>query len=378
MPVPRAPNGALPPGLLARLGSAGGIIAGQSFICPSAMSFRILLCLSLLFPSFLVHADTVWLRSGDRLTGKIKLYDSGKLLLSTNFAGVITIESDKISSVDSTQEVMVRFKEGGPQLLHGLQAGESGQVGLNGSAARPLALADVRQIVPHKPITKDWRWTGNIDGALDQKRADKDTDKIDMRAKTVLRNRNWRNTLEGEYHREVKDAKVSTDNYSVQYALDRFWSDHWFWQGRLEYWRDSVDILAVEKDIGTGPGYQFWEDELGAFSLTALVYRSELELTSPERLTVHFAALGWDYKYFLLAKRLELFSEGNYQKMLEKMNSENLDDIDTMTRGRLGLRYKVTSWASLNVRTEWERYSFKSDRADNSERRLLMGVGVNW
>ncbi|PJI49003.1 MAG: peptide chain release factor RF-3 [Pseudomonas sp.] len=323
-------------------------------------------------------ADTVWLKSGDRLSGKIKLYDSGKLLLNTDFAGVITIEGSKISSVESVQDLMVRFKGGEQQLLHGLQAGQPGQVGLDGSAPRSVALADVRQVVPHTPIAKDWRWSGNVDAAMDQKRAAKDTDKVDVRAKTVVRNRNWRNTLEGEYHREVKDANVATDNYNLQYALDRFWGEHWFWQGRLEYWRDWVDELAIERDVATGPGYQFWDDETGAFSLTALIYRSELELTYPEQLKVYSSALGWDYRHFLLAKRLELFSDGTYQKMMEKMESEYLYDIDTISRGRLGLRYKVTSWASLNVRTEWEKITFKADAPDNSDRRLVMGVGINW
>jgi hypothetical protein len=343
------------------------------------MIFRILLFLAACIYYLPSLADTVWLKSGDRLSGKIKLYDSGKLLLSTDFAGVITIEGSKIASVESAQDVMVRFKQGEQQLLHGLQAGQPGQVGLDGSAPSPIALADVRQVVPHKPITKDWRWSGNVDAALDRKRAEKDTDKVDIRAKTVVRNRYWRNTLEGEYHRELKDASVTTDNYNLQYALDRFWGEHWFWRGRLEYWRDEVDAMALERDVATGPGYQFWDDETGAFSLTALVYRSALELTFPEKLNVYSSALGWDYKHFLLAKRLELFSDGTYQKMMEKMESEYLYDIDTMMRGRLGLRYKMNSWASLSVRTEWEKITFKAaDAPDNSDRRLVMGVGVNW
>lgn len=342
------------------------------------MFSRILLLLAACLCSLPSLADTVWLKSGDRLSGKIKLYDSGKLLLGTDFAGVITIEGSKISRVESAQDLMVRFKQGGEQLFHGLQAGEPGQVGLDGSAPGSVALAGVWQVVPHRPKTKTWRWSGNVDVGVDQKRAEKDTDKVDVRAKTVVRNLYWRNTLEGEYHREVKDASVTTDNYNLEYALDRFWGEHWFWQGRLEYWRDEVDTLKVERDVATGPGYQFWDDETGAFSLTALIYRSELELTYPEKLNVNSSALGWDYKNFLSAKRLELFSDGTYQKMMEKMDSEYLYDIDTISRGRLGLRYKVTSWASLNVRTEWEKITFKADAPDNSDRRLVIGLGVNW
>ena len=44
---------------------------------------RTLLCVTLsalALPSF---ADTVWLKNGDRLTGKISVLDGGKLLIET-------------------------------------------------------------------------------------------------------------------------------------------------------------------------------------------------------------------------------------------------------------------------------------------------------
>jgi hypothetical protein len=340
---------------------------------------RILLCLFLLCPSFFAHADTVWLRSGDRLTGKVKLYDSGKLLLGTDFAGEIAIQSEKIASVESAQKLTVRFKDGELGYFQGVRPGQQDQPGrieLDGDSPRSVALAEVRQMVPHKPIAKDWVWNGNLDGALDRKWAEKSTDKYDLRLKATARNGVWRNTLVGEYHRELKDAKVSTDNYSLEYSLDRFLDRHWFWQGRLEYYRDQIDVLAVQKVMGTGPGYQFWDDELGAFSLTALVSRNDLEYVSPsEKLSLNSAGLNWDYKHYLLAKRFELFSDGRFDKMLD---SDNALDINYGFRGRLGLRYKVTSWASLNVRTEWDKMTTNSGEGSFNDRRLVMGVGVNW
>jgi len=39
-----------------------------------------------------VLADTVWMKNGDRLSGKIKVFDGGKLLLETPYGGSIALD----------------------------------------------------------------------------------------------------------------------------------------------------------------------------------------------------------------------------------------------------------------------------------------------
>jgi hypothetical protein len=348
-------------------------MAGFPFARRCTMSFRLLLCLLVLSTSCFSHADTVWLRNGDRLTGKIKLYDSGKLLLATDFAGEIAIRAERIASVESAQQLEVRFADGEQQRYQGLQAGQPGEIGLPGPAPRSVALSAVQQMVPLQPLLKDWVWNGNIDGALDRKSGSKDTDKLDVRLKATARNGQWRNTLVGEYHREAKDEKVATDNYALEYSLDRFLGRHWFWQGKLEYERDWVDDPKIARAVGTGPGYQFWDNELGAFSLTALVNRNDFVFTDNQTWNFYSAGLKWDLKRHLLAKRLELFSDGE----LDKPDSRGFG-IDYFVQGRLGIRYRMTSWASLSARTEWERISMTGGEGDVNDRRLVIGAGVNW
>ncbi len=48
------------------------------------MFSRTLLCLALCATATSALADTVWLKNGDRLSGKIKFFDGGKLLLETD------------------------------------------------------------------------------------------------------------------------------------------------------------------------------------------------------------------------------------------------------------------------------------------------------
>lgn len=213
-------------------------------------------------------------------------------------------------------------------------------------------------------------WKGNIDAALDYQRADKDTDDYDIDFKTTARHGRWRHIAEGEYNREFQDDVVTTDNWRAEYSLDRFITDKWFWEGRLVYKRDKVEDLSRQRTVGTGPGYQFWDDELGAFSLGSLVNRTDYEFRDGSKENFYSLAMKWDYNRYLIGKKVEFFTNGEVAKPLSGVADYALD-------AEMGLRYKVTDWASLNLKAERDIVS-GSDEADLSKTRYTAGFGVTW
>jgi len=211
-----------------------------------------------------VLADTVWMKNGDRLSGKIKVFDGGKLLLETPYGGSIALDWKEVQTLESDQEMLVKQDAYTGEKAKSLKAAEPGKVTLaNGEAPKTVELASIEQIMKPKPLVEDFVWKGNVDVALDYKRAENDTDDYDVGFKTTARHGRWRHNAEGEYNRETKDDVTTTDNWSAEYALDRFITEKWFWQGRAEYKRDRIEDLARQRTVGTGPGYQFWDDELG-------------------------------------------------------------------------------------------------------------------
>ena len=163
------------------------------------MLSRTLLCLAVLNVSTPLLADTVWLKNGDRLSGKIKVFDGGKLLIQTKYAGAIPIDWKEVKTLESDQELLVKQDAYAGEKAKSLKAAEDGKVTLaNGDEPKTVDLASIQQIIKPKPVIEDLVWKGNIDVALDYKRADKDTDDYDIDFKTTARHGAWRHHAEGE------------------------------------------------------------------------------------------------------------------------------------------------------------------------------------
>ncbi|MET1080046.1 MAG: DUF481 domain-containing protein [Pseudomonas sp.] len=335
------------------------------------MSSRTLLCLALGLVSVPVVADTVWLKNGDRLTGTIKLFDGGKLLLQTDYGGAIAVKLDKIATLQSDQQLLIKQDDLVGEVAKSLQPAESGKVTLlNGDAPKTVELASIEQILRPKPVVQDLVWSGNVDVSLDYEEAENTTEDYDLDFKTKARHGQWRHIAEGGYNREFKDDTKVTDNWDAEYSLDRFLDEHWFWQGRLEYKRDRVEDVARQRTVGTGPGYQFWDNELGAFSLGSLLNRTDYEYRNGEKENFYSLGMKWDYNRYLIGKSVELFTNGEVGKPLDSVADYSLD-------AEAGLRYKVTEWASLNLKAEKEMVSGGSD-GELDETRYSIGFGVGW
>ena len=335
------------------------------------MFSRTLLCLAVCSASTPLLADTVWMKNGDKLTGTITVFDGGKLLIQTKYAGAVTIDWKEVKTLDSDQHLLVKQDAYTGEVSKSLTAAEDGKVTLaNGEAPKTVELASIQQILKPKPVVEDLVWKGNVDLALDYQRAEKDTDDYDIGFKTTARHGRWRHIAEGEYNREVQDDVTTTDNWRAEYSLDRFLTDQWFWQGRLNYKRDHIEELARQRVVGTGPGYQFWDDELGAFSLGSLLNRTDYEYKDGSKDNFYSVAMKWDYNRYLIGKKVEFFTNGEVGKPLSNVANYALD-------AEMGLRYKVTEWASLNLKAERDIISGTND-ADLNKTRYTAGFGVAW
>ena len=78
----------------------------------------------------------------------------------------------------------------------------------------------------------------------------------------------------------------------------------------------------------------------------------------------------WDYNRFLVGKTVVFFTNGEVGRPIGSVADYSLD-------AEVGLRYKVTEWASLNLKAEKDIISGTSD-SDLDKTRYTAGFGVTW
>ena len=315
-------------------------------------------------------ADTVWMKNGDRLTGEIRLLDAGKLSLVTEYGGTMVLDWAQVQTLESSKEVLIRDEALKQEYLAKIQPVDAGgMVVAAGDTQRAVQLTEVAQLMKPRPFIKDAVWKGNIDLGLDYKTASTRTEDYSVAFNTEARHDRWRHKLAGNYDHQTDDRITTTSNYGGNVSTDRFITDKFFWQARALYKRDKVEDLSRQIGIGTGPGYQFWDNELGAFSLTGLVGRVRYDYSDGAADNFYAAGLRWEYKRYLLSQRFEMFTGGEVSRPLDNAADFSLD-------ADVGVRYRLNDWVSWFL--TYSRNQVSGGRESLNEKRLSTGLGMSW
>ena len=329
---------------------------------------RLLLALVLYTLAAPLWADTVWLDNGDRLSGEIVLLDGGKLALKTKYAGQVLIDWKDIDTLSADKPLLLRRQGFDSELSKTLAAAGPGMVRVEGERSQVLPLAEITRLVPPRPLLADRVWEGNLDAKLDMERNDSKVDEWKLKGDTRVEHGRWRHVLSGELEHETKNGEKVEDNWELEYDLDRFFSQHWFWRVGVEQGEDEFESIERQRILGSGPGYRFWDDELGRFDLIAQLNRVRLESDIVD-LAFDTTSLELDYKRLLWGTRLEFYANAELQM-------PHIDAIDYVLDSEFGLRYRLNQWARLSLLYELDQ--LRGQGQTISDRHYLIGVGVGW
>lgn len=313
-------------------------------------------------------ADTVWLNNGDRMSGEIILLDGGKLALKTKYAGQVLINWSDIETLSSEQPLLVRRQGLDSKHSERLAASGKGMVRITDGATETVPLANITRLVPARELLKDFSWEGNLDAKLNLERKDDNSDEFRIKGDTRIEKGRWRQVMNGEYERETTNDRLTDDNWHLEYDIDRFFNEHWFWRLGGEQQVDHLEFVEKQQIIGTGPGYRFWDDSLGRFDLIGQVNEVKFDYPGGD-LSFRTFSLGWDYKRLLWGTRLELYTNAEIQ-------FPEISEIDYVIDSEFGLRYRLNSWARVSILYELDR--IEAQGANNSDENFLIGVGVGW
>lgn len=328
------------------------------------------LSLCLILTPTLAEADTVWMKNGDRISGTVRSLSDGKLVMDTRYGGTLSLNWTAVSTLSSEKAIDVRNGNGKQVFKAQLEAADPGYIVVRrGADEQRVQVGKFEEFMKPKPKTDALTWTGNIDAGISLKKASTHTQDSHFSYNNKINIGKWRNDFGGTYTREKEDDTMNTENYSLRYALDYKFREQFFWQGRASYKRDWVEDLSEQSLVGTGPGYQFWDNELGSFSLALLGGAFSYGYSDGSSDNHFGASVRWDYQRYLKGRTVTLFSHGDVGHSLDEAGIFTMD-------AEVGLRYQLTSWSSLNV--SYGHSLVSGTRDTLNERNFTTGLGVKW
>ena len=322
-------------------------------------------------------ADNIYLKNGDQISGAISIIDSNKILVKTDYAGEIRISLDDVKSFTVNTPSLIKNETFSKWTsINSIERSSDGEITLitdKNKESVPLTSSLVlsKSKIDNKlsELSRENKITGSLNAGAAYNKGSSTNEKYSIDGNINIANDVWRQNLTGAMLRNKDDSNVSTYYYNLGYDLDRFINPYFFWRGYVSYQHDWVEDIKEKTGVGTGPGWQVWNDELSSLSFTTLLSYQNLKYRHDGNANYLQGALGWDYNQYLFAKKVTAYTKGRIGRSFD-------NDVSLDLNAKIGLMYNLTESINLNANIVKEK--IKGERADSSNTNYTFGVGYRW
>lgn len=199
-----------------------------------------------------IFADQITLKNGDRLTGKIVKQDDEKIVLETEFAGLITVQKSNIEKI--LRDAVYKEEE---------KVVEANVAETKNEAKEETTTASIGSATATAPATKalgfteGWDGTANVGFSLTSGNSKTSTFTAGVRAEKSSENDKWTAYGNSLWNRNrVAGLNVTTSNAiwgGLRY--DRNITKKVFAFGSYDFERDKPQLLKFRSVVGAGLGY---------------------------------------------------------------------------------------------------------------------------
>jgi putative salt-induced outer membrane protein YdiY len=290
-------------------------------------------------------ADEVWLKNGDRLTGKIVSLDAGTLVFKTSYAGDLSIKWEEVANLKTDEPIKVVL--GNETTAQGPVSPDlPGKVKIKAEqVAEPLTvdLANIKTINPKPPL----RLTLSINVGGSMNRGNTDNQDFYGQGEFVAQTAKNRFSVGGNYQRSEENGAKTSDNVMGYMKYDYFLTKKWYLYANVTGQRDEFQDLDLRTTLGLGSGYQVIDSERTNLSLEGgLSYVDDNYNAAPDK---SYAAGRWGLKfdYYILPKSLQFFF---YNTGLQSLESSK----DLLLYTQTGFRVPFYKDLNLALQMNWQ------------------------
>lgn len=261
-----------------------------------------ILCLLVLFITLDTQAsgkiDTIYFQSGDRITGEVKSLFNNHLKLSTDDAGTINVEWNKVDSVKVLNSMRILLQNGDVYYGKLLPAGKLRACNIWSASADPRLTA-LGQIVALSPIEDKFvnRLKGSLSSGFSYTKA---SDIMQLNLNAVISYVANKNQIEVSYDAlSTRQAEAeTTQRQNGEFTFFRILPQNWFLLTRLTFESNTELQLDLRSGISAGAGKGLINNNRSLLYLSGALQGSKEDAQGGTTYNLE-GVLGADYSIFI-------------------------------------------------------------------------------
>jgi len=324
--------------------------------------------------SAVLIADEVYMVNGDRITGKVKNVQDGKLTIESDLAGTLTIDISKVATIQTASAIEVHLKDG-TSFNKPVNKSETGRFAVQGDATlktQDFNVASIVSINPAKP-----QWHGDLSGAIVRTHGNTSIYNASGSINLLKREENDRTLLSIDYfytkqkNPDTGEKEVTQDQWKMRGKYDYFFNKKLFGFLEARYERDRIALLQRRVIIGGGIGYQWVESaDLNFWTGAGIASRYEAYYNATPSDSQVSAQVGYHLDK-RLAKPLTFIHDLTYYPGLETFS-------DYFLTTSAEFRYKLTELIFTNFRAILDYDASPAIGRGNTDVKYILGAGMKF
>ena len=251
------------------------------------LTVYILICLTagILLP---IQADTIQIKNGSQIVGKVLSIEQNKLKIATDFAGTLEVAQDQIVSITTVEPIFVEF-DGGNSLYGVITSETPGDIRIvaeDGEFRSKIEnMTASWQLGEDSPSTrelkaelaaKERKWVYSLSAELAGTSGNTDSLDTGIGFKAELKSPKDKLNFYADYRYGHTENEVSTDMTKGGVRYESNFNEKYFWYVRDELGRDHEQDLDLYNVVGLGVGRYLIKNDNQQLALSAgMGYRYE-------------------------------------------------------------------------------------------------------
>lgn len=342
---------------------------------------QLILLLSLLISLLAtpLFADQIRLKNGDQLSGKILLIEAHKVEIETPYAGRVKVDAKHITQFEIKAPVAVKenqftksftstevLYDAEDEALKDRLIIKSHGIPQSIPFDKNLIIAKVNRTTLH-PKTFRQELALNASAIFDNDNSR--LSRYRLKGEYTLEYGLWRHITSAHFYRKRDQNKTKDYYYHLNYAADRFITPRFFWQGSIAFQHDWIEDIRNNLLIGTGPGFQVWNNARSQLSLATLLNYQSIEYRDRTHSNNPQLSLKWDFQHDLYNQTISFATKGSVGRSFNR-------DVTLELNLNASLAYRLTDNLSINTGYQYEK--LKAKRGSSTNRTLYLGLGLKW